>query len=376
MGLSVISGDFLFNAEKVWKVVNELAYFNMLPKLWAGRVMKTRPMESKSERLIWLLDTASIEPVTVNPTGGGEEGGNISFDEMSTVTTEFFPQEHRKGFKINKIKYMNFANAGLDPIGKWMAGIGAYGAYYHQRLLALAILNGANVTAYDGLPYWSNAHLVHPNIPSMGTFANDFTGAVSGSYPGALPIDDSVSVDTALTNLGIALSYIVGSVPQPNGQGDPRIMEPLFMLHAPRMRTRVNELMDADFIPQVASSGAGSGDIKAVWKKFRNNEPIEVPEFAGARSYTAPSASTTGPTTITGNDKTYYIVAREAEQSELGAWVETLRQPFTMHTYSGEGGADGMDAVLGRSHDLEYHYDGWMSVNPGHYWTMFRFQGS
>lgn len=374
MSSGVVSADFLFNVEKEMQILNELGYLRMLENLWYPKVLRVRPMEGKSERLIWLLSTASIEQTS--PADGGENGGNISYDELATIMTEYFPAEFKKGYKINKIKYLNFRRAGIDPATRWSSDIGIYGAYLPQRLLALAILQGGTTIGYDGVSFFNAAHPVHPLIPGLGTFANDFTGAASGGYPGALPIDDTVSIDTALTNLGIALSYISGAVPQPNGQGDPRNLEPAFMLFPPRMTTRVNELLDADFIPQVASSGAGSADIKSVWKKFRSTDPVKVNEFDSHRSYTTMNPATGLPLTVTGDDKTYYIVAREAQTTELGAFVETRRLPFQLTTYSGESGTEGVDAVLGRSDDLEWQYKGWTSVNPGHPYAIFKFRGS
>ena len=376
MSSGVVSADFLFNVEKEYRILNELNYNNMLASenIWYPKVLRTRPMEAKSERLLWLLSTASIEQVS--PADGGENGGNIDFDQLATITTEFFPAEHRRGFLINKMKYLNFVNGGIDPVAKWVADIGTYGAYYPQRLLAQAILMGGSIVGYDGVSYFNTAHPVHPLISGLGTYANDFTGAASGNYPGALPIDDSVTLPVAYTNLSKALSYITGKVMQPNGNGDPRMLEPLFILYPPRMTAQVAQLTDSDFIPQSGASGSASGDIRPGFKKFRMIEPVMVKEFDAGVSYTVPYSSTGGFTTVTGSDTTYYIVCREANTTELGAWVETKRMPFSLHTYTGESGSEGVDAVLGRSHTLEYHYDGWTSVNPGHMFTMFRFQGS
>ena len=376
MALGAYTADFNFSGEKRMKILNERGYMKMLAaeNTWHPKILRTRPLDGKSERVIWLLSTASIEQVS--PNDGGETGGVINFDQLATIATEYFPAAHRKGFKIGKLKYLNFLNGGLDPAGKWAEDIGVYGAYYPQRLLAQAILYGGTSVGYDGVSFFNTAHPVHPLIPGFGTFANDFNGGSSGSYPGALPIDDSVSIDTALTNLGKALAYILGNIPQPNGAGDPRMLEPAFIMHPPRMTARVNQLLDANFIPQVASSGAGSSDVKAFLRKFRLAEPVLCKEFDGARSYTFASPVTGAPVTVTGSDTTYYIAAKEAAETELGAFIENRRLPFQLHTYSGESGTEGVDAVLGRSQELEWHYDGYTAVNTGHPYTFFRFRGS
>jgi hypothetical protein len=378
MSQGAFTADFLFNIEKRMRVINERGYMKMLDSenIWYPKLLRTVPLDGKSDRVIWLLTTASIEQVTAND--GGESGGAINFDELATISQEYFPAMHRRGFKIGKMKYLNFLNGGIDPATKWAGDIGTYGAYYPQRLCTQVILNGGSILGYDGVNFFSTAHPVHPLIPALGTYANDFTGAASGSYPGALPIDDSVSTDVALVNLGKALAYIMGSIGQPNGAGDPRFLEPAFIIHPPRMTARVNTILDADFIATTAGSSGtvgGSTDTRGALKKFRLAEPVLAKEFDSNRSYTF-MGPTGLPVTVTGDDKTYYIVAKEASETELGALLYNLRQPFSMHTYSGENGAEGVDAVLGRSQDLEWHYDGYMSVNPGHPYTIFKFRGS
>jgi len=375
MAQGAYTADFNFSIEKEMKVINERGYMNMLSSenIWYPKILRQRPMEGKSERLTWLLSTASIEQIT--PNDGGENGGSINFDALATITQEFFPAEHRKGYKIGKLKFLNFLNGGINPAARWAEDIGTYGAYYPQRLLAQVILYGGTLIGYDGVSFFNTAHPVHPLIPALGTYANDFTGAASGGYPGALPIDDSVTIDVAATNLSKALSYIMGRVRQPNGAGDPRLLEPAYLMYPPRMAARVEMLLDSDFIPQQSTGGAGSADIKAFFKKFRLSEPVLAKELDAGTTYTFPGP--TGATvSVSGSDTTYYIATKEASSTELGAFIENRRLPFTLHTYSGESGSEGVDAVLGRSHDLEWHYDGWTAVNPGHPYGFFRFQGA
>ena len=57
---------------------------------------------------------------------------------------------------------------------------------------------------------------MNPLDASFGTFANDFTGGASGSYPGAVPIDGA-NVETALGNPAKAIAYIRGFIKMPNG---------------------------------------------------------------------------------------------------------------------------------------------------------------
>lgn len=375
MSQGAMTADFLFSIEKRMRNINVFNYMKMLASenIWYTKLLRDMPLDGKSERFNWLLSTASIEQLTAND--GGESGGSFNFDELETITTEYFPAMHGRAYKIGKMKYLNFLNGGIDPLTKWAGDVGTYGAYYPQKLLTLVLLNGENTLGYDGVNFFSASHPVHPLIPGLGTYANLFTGAASGSYPGALPIDESVTIDVALKNLTTALAYIAGSISQPNGAGDPRFLEPAFVLYPPRLVGRVNQLLDASFIGQASTGGAGSADIKPILKKWRLTEPLMAKELDGSRSYTF-MGPTGASTTVTGSDTTWYIVCREANELELGAFIRNLRMPFTLHTYSGDSGTQGIDAVLGRSQDLEYHYDSWQAVNVGHPYTIFKFKGS
>lgn len=377
MADGIVTADFLFSLEKRMRVLNEYNYSNMLASenIWWNELARKRDFTGKSERVEWMLQTASIEQVT--PNDGGEEAGNIAFEEVLTLTTEYFPAAHRKGFKIGKLKMLNMMGGGLDPAGSWAGAIGTYGAYYPQRLLAQILLAGDQTgnNSYDAVSFFNSAHPTNPLIPALGTYANLFTGSSSGTYPGALPIDDSQTDAVALQNLAIGLSYIVGKVSQPNGNGDPRLLEPRYLLHPPRMEAQVNKLLDADFIASAVGSAGGTSDIRGYLKKYRLAEPVMAKELDASRSYTFPGPGG-ADITVTGDDKAWYVVCDEADEGELGAFFYGVRQPFTLHTYTGEGSADGVDAVLGRSQELEWHYDGYMSMNYGHPFTIFKFKAT
>lgn len=369
------TSDFLFSIEKRMRNLNERNYMKLIAagNLWYPKVMRELPLEGKSERITWLLDTASIEQLT--PNDGGENGGSINFDELATITTEYFPAYHARGFRIGKMRWLNFLQSGIDPVSRWAGAIGTYGAYYPQRLSAILILNGANITGYDGVPFWSTAHPNHPLIPALGTYANVFTGAASGVYPGACPIDDSVTLDVAMTNLSKILSYIEGGILQPNGAGDPRLLVARYLLHPKRMTTRVNELLDAATLPFPSTGGAGAADVRPFFKRFRTIEPLEAKELGAAASYTIPGPLGT-PVTVTGSDNTFYIVCEEASDTELGSLLLNMRMPFSLHTYTGDSGGGGIDAFLGRAQKAEYHYDGWIGANVGHPYGIFQCKAS
>lgn len=372
------TADFLFSIEKRSRAFNEYNYTKLLASenIWYPKIARDRPFDTKSERLTWMMDTASIDQLT--PQDGGESGGSLTFDELQTITTEYFPAGFGRGFKMNILRFENFLNGSggqLDPLTKWAGAMGTYGAYLPQRQVAQLILNGANITGYDGVPFWSQNHPVHPLIAALGTYANVFTGGASGAYPGACPIDDSVSFETALTNLAKLLAYITTGVLQPNGAGDPRLLVPKYLLHPTRMAPRVNALLDAAFLPLSANSGGGSADVKPYLRRFRLMEPVEAKELGAAITYTIPYGAATGlSTTVSGSDTTFYIVCEEASETELGSILINMRKPFAMKTFG--QGATNLDAILSRSNDLEAHYQGVMGFNVGHPYGIFQCKGS
>jgi hypothetical protein len=367
MSQGIFTADFLFSIEKKAVIINERSFLERMSAddMWAmDGVLKPAPFEGKSERVTWVIDSSSIEQMT--PANGGEDGGALTSEEMATVTTEYFPAHFGRQFKMGKLKFMNFVQAGINPLAIWSARMGRYGAYMPQRLAAMFILSGETVIGYDGVAFFSASHPVHPLIASQGTYANLFTGAASGSYPGALPIDDSVTLDQAFINLVKGISYIEGAIPAPNGAGDPRMLHVEKILYPPQLQRRVTQLTEMSFYASASAGGAGSADgVKNIWKKFQLAKSQKAVEFDGNRSYSVMNANGT-KSTVSGSDTSYYMLAREAGESELGAARLNTRLPFGMQTYSGEsGGVEGIDAVLGRSNDIEYHYQGWTAVNPG-----------
>jgi hypothetical protein len=177
-----------------------------------------------------------------------------------------------------------------------------------------------------------------------------------------------VSLETALINLFKVMSYVRTAILQPNGMGDPRRLVPKYLIHPVRMTGRVNLLLEAAFAPVVASSGAGSADIKAYFSRLPQRLiPVEAPELGQAITYTVPFGAATGlSTSVTGSDTTWYLGCEEATDTELGSLIMSIRKPFSMSTFAGEGGGAALDAILSRSGDIESHYKGFYGFNYGH----------
>jgi len=394
--------------ERRMKAITEHSYTKRLSgeNMWVNRLMRLTPIEGKTERVTWFLDTATIEPI--GPSGSG----SMKFENMVTQSAEYPTFKHGKGIKVQVDQLEDLDGTGLNELSKWSENIGSDIAYYPQRLAAQLVLNGANTdgsaTAYDGLPFFMDTTVAtgNPNPAgtySMGHYYNPFRTTLGGYYnwlhgsavtvstpsgnqyyPGALPIDDSVTVDVALTNLGKAIAYIA-SWKMPNGI-DPRFLRPLYIIIPPRMAPRLRQLLNAKTIAQAASGGAGSGDVEKLITGWGLGTPIIAQEFGAAVTYNAqiPFVVASGTLqgqvnfkkeTVTGSDTTYYIVCDSNEDTALGGLLNVQRKPFKIR-YFGEGGVDGLNAVLSRADELEYQCKGRMSAQYGHPYAIIRIDNS
>ncbi len=370
--------------ERRMRAITENEYARRLASenTWWNKLLRPIDIEGKSERITWLLSTAIIEPV--GPSGAGD----MSFENMVTQTVEYPVLRHAKGIKVQRDQLEDLNGTGLDQLKAWSAQIGNEIPYYPQRLGAQLILNGAatdgSANAYDGKPFFadnSNKHPLNPFKTAAGSYANWLHGAASGTYPGALPIDDSVTVDIALQNLGKTIAY-VASLKMPNGV-DPRFLVPKYILCPPRMAPRVRQLTDAKVIAQAAASGGGGADVASLISGWALGLPIVAQELAASSSYnyqvaTADpvtgllSAKAVGP--VTGNDTTWYLVCQEINTTQLGGLLLVMRKPFKVTYYSGDGanGGQALEMLLDRANEVEYHVQGRMSAQYGHPYTMFR----
>jgi hypothetical protein len=73
-----------------------------------------------------------------------------------------------------------------------------------------------------------------------------------------------------------------------------------------------------------------------------------------------------------GSDTTYYVAAKQAETSLLGALTYIEREPFAVRYYTGDGGGTGVDADLDRRQEYEWHCQGRNVSGVGHPYLLFR----
>lgn len=379
-----ITPQFVMQYERRMRAITVSEYARRLKKLWWNKISRPFPIEGKTERVTWFLETMSIEPL--GPTGTGK----MTFESMVTQTAEYPTFKHGKGLVVQRDQFEDLDGTGLNQVAVWSKGIGNETAYFPQRLMAQLILNGAatdgSANAYDGVPFFAkpaNPHFNNPYDQGAGatgtnSYANWLTGSSAPSgfaaYPGACPIDESVTTDTALTNMGKVIAYIA-SLKMPNNK-DPRFLSPKYIVCAPRMAPRVRQLTNAKIIAQAAATGGGGADVEALIRGWELGEPVVAPELGASTSYSyqQPFVTAAGnvsfkDVTASGSDTTWYIVCEEMMTSELAGLLYVTRKPFKVQYYTGDNGAN---ADLDRKDEFEYHCKGRVSGQYGHPYTVFR----
>lgn len=352
--MGALTPEFLFDFESNMQSITENEYARFASRLWWSRFMKTRPSGSKKEIVAWLLSTAKIEDFE-------KMGGKMVFEDMASKFTTYENKFAGAGLRLRRAQLEDLDGGGLDLASKWSGDIGSYMAYWPQKQLASLIKNGETVgnTAYDGLTFFNNAHLVNGLNSDQGTFANLFTSTAGSTpstdpndagYPGACPIN-GVAADVALANLGKAIAYIK-SIRMPNGE-DPRFLNPVALVVPPALQTVAVQITNAKFLAQAASSGGGSGDVEAVIQSFGFSQPVIADELAS-------------------DSTSYYIACEEMGASQLGAFVYVDREPFKITYYTGQGGGTGVDAILNRADELEWHCKGRNVAGYGHPYLFFK----
>ncbi|NUP05526.1 MAG: hypothetical protein HOW73_05650 [Polyangiaceae bacterium] len=351
--MGALTPSFLYDFESNISTIAENEYANLSANLWWSRFMKVRPSSSRREVIAWLLSTAQIE--------SRGKGGQIAFEDLISKYTEYENLDAGAGFKIRKQELEDKDGKGLETASQWASDIGAYMAYWPQKQLVNLLKNGetSGNNSYDGVTYFNKAHLYRDDATS--TFANVFSGAAASTpatdlndagYPGAIVLDDSVTVDVALQNLSKAIAYIK-SIKMPN-LVDPRFLRPVALFGGPRMQNRLVQLTSAKFLAQAASSGGGSGDVEAVIRAMGFTTPVIADEFAGFES-----------------DTTTFLICEQLSSSQLGPFVYVEREPFSISQY---GLLD--DAQLGRMQELEWHCTGRNVAGYGHPFLAFKLKAT
>jgi hypothetical protein len=335
--MPAVTPSFVFDLESNLRIiqVNEFVRLSASENQWWGSCTKTMTSGARREVINWILETALIE-------SQGKQGGNIAFDDMVVLETEYEVSTAGKGLKLKKQQFEDLDGNGVELASSWVRQMSAQAAYWPQKQITSLIQGGETGKAYDGQNFFSASHPLNPYDTGIGNYSNLYS---------SVPIDVSVSVDTALQNLATVFANIQ-AIKMANGK-DPRFLRPAGIICPPKLFPRVAQLTNAKFIAQAAGSAAGSADVQAFIAALGYGQPILAPELAG-------------------DDTTYYVVAQSHASDQLGALVYIDRDPFTIRYYTGQGGGNGVDAILDRADELEWHTRGRNVAAYGHPFLLFK----
>lgn len=346
--MPALTVSYLFDIERRMQIVGAEEYQRLLSNLWFRRVTKEFPMDGKSLRLQWLMDTAGIQYTD-------RLGGGVEFEELMMNSWEFTAKAATNGFKLNVNQFKDVDGGGINLAASWARQTASYGAYWPQKQVAATINGGAAAASlgYDGVPFFATNHPINPLNTAIGTYANLLTSTASGIYPGAVPIDvaNASTVDVAFNNLQKAIAYINGGLTMPNGV-DPRFLKVRALIVPTALTMRAQQLTNAKFIAQAASSGGGSGDVEAVVRNWGIGEPIEAPELGSA---------------FGGSDTDYYLAAETITSDPVGAILYGNREPFSIVYNTGM-----TDAQLQVANELQWSNRGRNVFTYGHPYLLFR----
>lgn len=350
--MGVLDIPFLYDLESRLRVIQEDEYSRMMASenQWWDKITKVHPSASRKELFFWILQTATIE------TQG--KGGNVAFDDLVIIESDYTSLDAGKGTKIRRQQFEDLDGQGVRMAESWTRQISAQAGYWPQQTIANLVLAGETGIGYDKVAYFSGSHPNNPYDLSAGTYANLFTGASSGIFPGACPIDASVTLDVAFANIGKVIAYIK-SLRMPNGK-QPRFLKPKYMIGGPALQTRMVQLTDAKYIALQSTGGAGSADVEGVIKKWGLSTPVVADELTSAATGNA------------ADDTSWYVACEQVTSTELGAILFVDREPFDITYYTGKGGGTGIDAILDRAQELEWHTHGRNVGGYGHPYALFK----
>jgi hypothetical protein len=341
-----ITPEFVHDLESIIKAAVVEDYDTLTSDLWWQKVASRTATQARVERIAWLLSTAKIE--RPNASHGG---GQALFDELVATYMEYEVESATAGLRITEDQADDVfggipGGEAFKIADRWARDVTKYAAYWPQEEVAKAIL--ANPVTYDQKAFFAVDHPVNPFDAGAGIFANRFTGAAAGSYPGALPIGGTLA--TAIENIGKAIAYI-GDIKMPSGTA-PRRLKVGGLIVPPRLAMRAVELTQAKFI----AKDNGSQDVEGVVRYMNLGQPIVASELGAA---------------FGGSDTSCYLAVQELTSGDIGAFNYVERSPFSMTMHSSATSAE-----LARMEELQYKLKGRNIVAPGHPYKLFRLEAT
>lgn len=348
-----LTPSFLIDVETQMRIVSTHEYDRLNATAIWPKVAKRAPMAGRKERLLWLLDTASIEYVN-------RLGGEVQFEDIISNTFEVETKAATAGLKLNRFHLEDNDGGGLQMAAHWARQMGEYAAYWPEKQVLKALNAGtlAASTSYDGVAFFcgaggsggaTNCHYLNPFDTSLGNYVNLFTGAASaGVTPGACPVAGT-DTNADLIALTRAVTFIEGQYKMPNGV-DPRRLRVSGILAPTALKGPMIRALDSKFI---TSAAGGMLDPTAIVSMLGLGSPMFAPEL--------------GAGFTNGSDTAYYLIADNATSDMVGGLTYYEREPFSI-VYNGEM----TDAELARANEIQWITRGRNVVTYGHPYMIFK----
>lgn len=328
----MLSTKSLMRVEENMRAIQENVYATALANPWAKRFYKEITSDASAEHLFLLMTGGAME----YGTEGNREYISQAIKQIDLVP-KFFTVP---GLELLKSELDDSNGAGLAKAQQWASDTAVKAATFAQRKLAAAFI--ANPLCYDGKAFFAVDHPCMPGDTSFGVWANDFTGAASGDYPGHGNITGAdVAADNA--TIGKMLAYIRG-IKGPDGVTCLNL-EPYALIASPTKYRIALNAVKAQFI----GGTAGTTDFKATVDDF-GLELVRAGELAG--------------------DPSYYIACRIAG-SDVGPWIWLNREAPNTSYYGPMN-----DAQLSRMDKFQWGMRGRAVMGPGRPHFMFRAKAS
>lgn len=372
------SPSFIYNLESQLTLIKESSYSAFLKSenCWYPSVTKMIPTKSGKHIVTWLLETAYLEALGLST--------DLPRRELAIVETEFVPQNVGTSIEVGLNRFEDLGGNGVDVVSEWVTQVTQEAVYYPQQQLGKYLLGGeaaaTSKMTYDGQVFFSQSHPYNPVAgvsASCGTFTNVFTGTAGTAwggaggtcpttdpnvtmYPGSCNILTS-SLDTAVAYLQYCAAYI-GSIRMSNGLL-PRFLRPLGILAPTTLGPRLSQILSAKSIAfPAASLGAGSldmagelpvdirsslvqGNIEGQLQRLGYKAILTAPELTIGTTATDKTFAS-----LTSDPTSFYIIAEQIAQSQLGALVWSEREPVGTQLF---WPYDGKNADLGRRRVME-----------------------
>jgi hypothetical protein len=309
-------------------------------KLIWDRFMDVKQSGGGVELYFWLIENAGIELQG--------QGGNQRIDDIAAHSFEVVNEDSGKDLELtkNEINDNQMANPGLKGMpaleyaAGWARDMGNSSAYWPQKSLFRRLIpNGTSTLGYDGVAFFSTSHPINVVNSNLGTYANLFTGAASGSYPGACPIDstNAPTLAEAHDNLARAVAYIESLL---GPHGEVRNLVVKYLLAPTNLRKRSGEVLSTKYF------GTGQGSTENVISTW-GIEPIIAAELAAEP-----------------ND--YYLVC-EWVAGQGGPFIFQNREPYVMNSY-----APMTQLELQRQKKFVWSWGGRNGISFGHPYLIFK----